>query len=417
MRRALLGFGRAVFPAVVLAVSLAGCGDPLREVPRLDEVPVAEEAGQAEIMASGSSEALPEVDVPEAPEAGTPNRGFLGFLRRQADAAKAQEAEASTPAPKEATGDSVQTTDVSAPDNVAAPVVDENAAPVMATVSEIGPEIGPEVGPEIGPESSMASQTSAPQAAQPRQRRGLFGMLRGRGKTEPAPESANAAPEATDAGEDAVIELAAAEVERPDPAPETAVEEQPARRGLFGGGRAARGAEEAAPPPLPDNAPDAQVVSLGTRLPYGQIARVCNVRPAQLGAKTQSYPERGKGYDLYDSAPGSTAARTFYMTGFKDGCARQFTAALVIFGSVETWEQIHYGAAAKVQPMSNTDHAYERVKSRVCRVSKGKPCGSRLRAMSRDTVFVSVYERFDSNPRWKNILLHKGTVAAVDMKQ
>ena len=154
----------------------------------------------------------------------------------------------------------------------------------------------------------------------------------------------------------------------------------------------------------------------GTRLPYGQIARVCNVPRRKLGKKIEGYPERRSTYDLYDSDPNASSARTFYLTGFDDGCARQFTAALVIFGSPESYEQIHYGPSGEAQPILDTDKAYERVKRRVCGVRKGKPCGSKMRRLERDTVFVSVYERFGSNPRWKNILLHDGEVVAMDMK-
>lgn len=189
--------------------------------------------------------------------------------------------------------------------------------------------------------------------------------------------------------------------------------------GLFGAKAATAKEEPEGPkpgrPPRP-GAPDAREVPLGTKLPYGQIARVCGVPNRKLGKKIEGYPERGAKYVLYDSAPGTTAAHTFYITGFKDRCARQFTAALVVFGSPESYEQIHYGPSGKDLPVSTTDKAYERLKSRVCRVRKGKPCGSKMRILARDTVFVSVYERFGSNPRWKNILLHDGEVVAVDLK-
>lgn len=192
------------------------------------------------------------------------------------------------------------------------------------------------------------------------------------------------------------------------------------QRGLLGifGARAAVAKGEApdTPGPAPrPGAPDAREVPLGVKLPYGEIARVCRVPARKLGKKVEGYPEKGSKYVLYDSAPGATAAHSFYLTGFKDRCARQFTAALVVFGSPESYEQIHYGPSGKDLPVAATDKAYEKVKSRVCRVRKGKPCGTKMRALARDTVFVSVYERFGSNPRWKNILLHDGEVVAVDI--
>ncbi len=213
--------------------------------------------------------------------------------------------------------------------------------------------------------------------------------------------------------------------------PRTPVTNERPRRGLLGilGGRAERvtGGDDgtklaaaseprrggSAPRP---GAPDYREVPPGTALPYGEIARVCNVPTRQLGTKVEGYPDRGSQYVLYDGQSGATSAHSFYLTGFKDNCARTFTAALVIFGSPESYEQIHYGPSGDSQPLSETDKAYEKVKRKVCGVGKGKPCGSRMKRLARNTVFVSVYERFGSNPRWKNILLHDGEVVAVDLK-
>ncbi|KUF09795.1 hypothetical protein [Pseudoponticoccus marisrubri] len=286
----------------VLAVS--ACGDPLRDVPRLQDVEVADETGRAEAL---PAEEAPEsvVDTPPepAPAAERPRGGLLGFLRRQADAGR-------------------------------------DSAPTPA------------------PEPTVAAQ--------------------------PAPE-----PEET----------------APDPAP---------RRGLaalFGGGGGGGGR---APEP---GAPDYRQVPLGTTLPYGEIARVCDVPERRLGRKVNAYPESGRGgYTLYDSAPDTTGQRSFYLTGFGDGCARQFSAALVLFGAPSTYEQIRYAAGGAGQPTAETDIAYEELKSRVCRVGRGQPCGDRIGRLERNTVFVSVYERFGSNARWKNILLHDGEVVALDMK-
>lgn len=163
-------------------------------------------------------------------------------------------------------------------------------------------------------------------------------------------------------------------------------------------------------------APDYQVVALGTVLPYGVLARVCDVNARQLGSRVARYPDNGSAYTLYDSQPGTTAPHTFFVTGFDDGCARQFTAALALFGSPETHEQLRYGLPSKVQPFSSTDAAYETLKSRICRVGKGKPCGSALSRLSRNTAFVSVYETFGSNPEWKTILLHDGAVVETDIR-
>ena len=69
-----------------------------------------------------------------------------------------------------------------------------------------------------------------------------------------------------------------------------------------------------------------------------------------------------------------------------------------------------------MQPYSTTDAAYETLKSRVCGVGKGKPCGSSMSRLARNTAFVSVYETFGSNPEWKTILLHDGEVVETDIR-
>lgn len=159
-----------------------------------------------------------------------------------------------------------------------------------------------------------------------------------------------------------------------------------------------------------------QEVTPGTSLPYGTVARVCGLRTGDMGKRIAHYPERRPRHVIYDSAPGTTGPHSFYVTGFGDGCARQFTASLAMFGPVALHEQLRYGLPAEVQPYSDTDKAYEKLKSRLCGVPRRKPCGARISRLERDTVFISVYERFGSNPSWKNLLLHDGEVIAVDLK-
>lgn len=154
----------------------------------------------------------------------------------------------------------------------------------------------------------------------------------------------------------------------------------------------------------------------GTMLPYGRVARVCGLANRDLGKKVAQYPERSPVHKIYDSDPGNTAPHSFFITGFDDRCARQFTASLAMFGSVDMHEQLRYGLPADVQPYSDTDKAYEKLKSRVCGVPRKKPCGSKVSRLQRNTVFVSIYERFGSNPQWTNLLLHGGQVLAQDRK-
>lgn len=210
--------------------------------------------------------------------------------------------------------------------------------------------------------------------------------------------------------------LASAPVEDPlpaattGPAPETPQARPTGLLGLLGGGSAGAAERPAVPQAeYPD-------VSFGTRVPYGQIARVCDVPNRSLGKVTGRYPARGAArFRLHDSTPGGQGLRTMYLTGFDDGCARQFTASLALFGSFQMHELLRYGLPAQVQPYSETDDRYEVLKRQVCGARKGKPCGAAMSGFARDGVFVSIYERFEGNPRWKNLLLYQGQVVAFDL--
>ncbi len=281
-------------------------------------------------------------------------------------------------------------------------------------------------------EVAVADPAVAPQSAE-RPRRGLFGFLRR--SRDAAPEATAEAPpipaeETPPANQvpppgDAVAAPKTDEDPQNDPesvevaALSQPVADTPRRGGFFGGlfrsgsGRDRSGGASDGPAP---GAPDYEQVGPGVTLPYGQIARLCGVSARKLGREVAKYPERGRGYTLYDSAPGSTSPHSFFLTGFDDGCARQFTAALALFGSPETHEQLRYSPAGETIPTSETDIAYEKVKSRICRVRRGKPCGSRMSQLAKNTVFVSIYDRFGGVARWKNLLLHDGEVVALDIK-
>ncbi|MCI5112244.1 MAG: hypothetical protein MRY75_16990 [Marivita sp.] len=289
---------------------------------------------------------------------------------------------------------------------------------------------------DIRADDEITGPTEADRVEAP-QPRGLFGRLFGRDAA--APDEATSSLETADT-EEPVVVAAVAETEA-DASSEDATE--PPRRGLLGFlSRAAAGARQsdaqpddatqlaalpaegqvddvAAPAPSAGparDAPDYQIVAKGTQLPYGVLARVCDLSTRELGTRVERYPDGRSTYELYDSQPGNVAPHTFYLTGFDDGCVRQFTAALAMFGSPETHEQLRYGLPSKVQPYSATDAAYETLKSRICRVGTGKPCGSSMSRLARDTAFVSVYETFGSNPEWKTILLHDGEVIETDIR-
>lgn len=152
----------------------------------------------------------------------------------------------------------------------------------------------------------------------------------------------------------------------------------------------------------------ANQVPPGTAMAFGDIAPTCGVSDAALGTRVAS----ASGYDVYDSDPTSTTPRSHYVTGFSDGCARQFTAALVLLGDIGTHEVVRYNKPEANFPYSATDTAYETIKSSFCGTGAGQPCGARLDRFSRRTTFVTAYEQFGSAPTWAEFLLHDGAVVA-----
>jgi hypothetical protein len=159
--------------------------------------------------------------------------------------------------------------------------------------------------------------------------------------------------------------------------------------------------------------PDALQVAPGTVLPYGEIATVCGQPNAALGTRIAA----SAGYALYDSAPNQTALRVHYLTGFPDGCARIFSAALVLFGDVGTHEMVRYMPTNATMPYSATDTAYEQVKAQFCGVSAGQPCGGRIDRLAAHSTFVTIYETFGTSPEWGEIFLHQGQVMAIDLRR
>lgn len=165
--------------------------------------------------------------------------------------------------------------------------------------------------------------------------------------------------------------------------------------------------------PAPRTGPDARLISLGDSVAYGEIATICNVPSRDLGSMVAHV----SGYKIYDSSPNGTSLRPHFITGFDDGCARQFTAALSLMGDVGTHEVVRYLPANRNRPFNTTDNTYEAIKASFCRVSHGKPCGTRLDALAQNTTFITAYEKFGAHPRWVEILLHDGAVKAIDFKE
>lgn len=252
--------------------------------------------------------------------------------------------------------------------------------------------------PEV---ETMATAKAEPAAQETStKRRGLLGLFAGSPQDKPRQQNAAAEVQSAPSEDRPAQQVQVASVDPEAPS-------EPQGRGLFGllGGASS----------TPEGAAEGDIQP-GTVLPYGQVARVCGVPASRMGKKIASFPEKRSRYKLFDSQPGNTAPHTFYLTGFDDGCARQFTASLAVFGSVSMHEQLRYGLPAEVQPYSTTDEAYEDLKRGVCKVPRRKPCGNRIGLLERDTVFLSIYERFDSNAHWTNLLLHDGQLVAQDNK-
>ncbi len=162
-----------------------------------------------------------------------------------------------------------------------------------------------------------------------------------------------------------------------------------------------------APADAPVSAPAAVAVAPGETLAFGAVGIACGLSPSALGPPVD---ERA-GYALHDSAPGLTEPRTHWITGFADGCPRQVTAALVLFGDVAMREAIRH--ANPGLPSDATDAAYEQIKATVCGGPPGEPCGAATERLAADTVFVSLYPAFGAEEH-ANLLLHAGEVVAAD---
>ena len=174
--------------------------------------------------------------------------------------------------------------------------------------------------------------------------------------------------------------------------------------GLFSGGSAV---------PV-GNGPDTRNVPFGTVLPHGEIARVCDAKGKPMGMQVEA--ARARGFVLHDSAPGATGPRTFYITGFSDGCPRQLTAGAALLSDASSYESYRYGPASGTLPRAATDAAYDRVKSSVCRVSAAAPCGSRIGKLDANTFFVTAYTGQPGDGRWSEFLIHDGSVMAAAVK-
>lgn len=143
---------------------------------------------------------------------------------------------------------------------------------------------------------------------------------------------------------------------------------------------------------------------------YG-LTRVCGTTRQQRGEEVDRAP--GQGVRLFDTAPGTSAPRDFYLTGFDDGCARKFTAALALLGAAEVHEAVRYDPLLRSRSWSDVDTVYERYKNRTCGVSDGENCPEgRIGRLNRSVTFLTVYDRFGYSGARSELLIWKGDVVA-----
>lgn len=159
-------------------------------------------------------------------------------------------------------------------------------------------------------------------------------------------------------------------------------------------------------------------VEAGIVLPFGEIGLACGIRGRALGKEVDRFPARGKGYRLFDTKPSTTGLRTHYITGFKDGCPRQFTASLALLGSPVLHEQLLSAEGDEGQHSTGADVAFQKIRAQVCHTGRGKACpDKRVDEMEKSMAFVTTYERFGGAARWTEILLHNGVVEANSLQQ
>jgi len=320
-------------------------------------------------QASPSSEVVVLVDSSPVP-APSPRRGFLGLFKGK-------------PEPTETKSNETLLTEA---------LINEGAEPVLR--SQAAPSLTDD---EIAARSIAATETSV--ASKPPR---LFGFLK-RSPTElpadPTPTEVMLAQPTSDVKPSMTDEEIAARSE-----PEIVEEEK--RFKLFGGLR-----RQASEPDIDvPFAEEATAFAFPETPGFGAFAPACGIPKRSLGTEVARSPG-DETYKLYDTAPSSSAPRLQYVTGFKDGCPRQFFAALALFGSPVVHETKRYDPSNK-RGYTVADVAYEKVKGKVCRVERGQFCPEdKLGKLGRDVALLTAYPSFGGTGEWMDVVMFKGKVA------
>ncbi|WP_380053691.1 hypothetical protein ACFE33_11950 [Falsihalocynthiibacter sp. SS001] len=147
--------------------------------------------------------------------------------------------------------------------------------------------------------------------------------------------------------------------------------------------------------------------------PFGVPVKVCGVSKSKMGTRVDVAASGSSKLTLYDTNPRTKTPHDFYIVGFRDNCARKFTAAVAMFGDLQLHEIMRYELSPKTLPYSATDKAYEVLKARKCNVKQGVACGDRkMKGFARTTSLITLYEQFGARDEWASVLVHGGEIQA-----
>ncbi|MFY0681472.1 MAG: hypothetical protein JXR13_12935 [Thalassovita sp.] len=386
-----------------VCVGLSACSNPLERIDKLEDISLAD----------------PDVSVaalPDAEKVDAQNQSI--FSRLKASLAGSKTARGvdplaqDTPAPEAfADQDPALSKDIDAAVLAVQTEAVEATPTAVTTLAETAQDTD---GAAADPEAKVVLTQAGEIDRQPKKARGVLAWL-ARQKSEPVASQEPELPVIALSEKDLVTETPVPAMPAPQIATVTPVSLSPnpspkVRRGLLS-------LFKRDTPEMQDEAKvDPEEIGFGAALPFGDVALVCGKKTADFGQRIASYPETRPVYHLYDADPTNTAPHPLYLTGFKDGCARQITASVAVFGSVELHEQLRYVLPDGAHPFSDTDKAYEKLKRKVCGVARKTPCGEDLPKLAKDTVFVSAYDRYGDAEGWANLLLHNGQLVATDLK-
>lgn len=158
-------------------------------------------------------------------------------------------------------------------------------------------------------------------------------------------------------------------------------------------------------------------VQPGEVLPFGEVGIACEANKRSMGREVDQFPREGTTvWRLFDTDPANTGPRTQFITGFADGCARQVTASLVMFGEAGLHEVLRYSDSNEAD-WSQADKSYEAIKSSTCGVKRKQRCpADKVGLLEKQLAFVSVYPTFGAPKGWLELLLHNGDVMSEEIR-